>query len=154
MFIRPYYQRVNGTPRAYWALVESYRTAQGSRQRVVAYLGQAHEREREGVARTAQAQHGPRQAELFQHTQPDWVELSEGCYVLRSNIDDWTAEDLWRAYIQLTEAEAAFRIHKTDLRIRPIWHQREDRVQAHILVCFLAYVNTAKTDDIQFCNDI
>ena len=37
------------------------------------------------------------------------------------------------------EAEAAFRIHKTDLRIRPIWHQREDRVRAHILVCFLAY---------------
>ncbi len=49
-------------------------------------------------------------------------------------------EDLWKAYIQLTEAEAAFRIHKSDLRIRPIWHQREQRVLAHILVCFLAYV--------------
>lgn len=70
----------------------------------------------------------------------DWAQLSEGCYLLRSNIDDWTAEDLWHAYIQLTEAEAAFRIHKSDLRIRPIWHQRQDRVQAHILVCFLAYV--------------
>ena len=53
---------------------------------------------------------------------------------------DWSAEDLWRAYIQLTEAEAAFRIHKGDLRIRPVWHQHEERVQAHILVCFLAYV--------------
>src|SRR5229473_5602414 len=41
---------------------------------------------------------------------------------------------------QLSEAEAAFRIHKSELAIRPIWHQREDRVQAHILVCFLAYV--------------
>lgn len=40
----------------------------------------------------------------------------------------------------MTEAEAAFRIHKSDLRIRPVWHQREDRVLAHILVCFLAYV--------------
>ncbi len=70
----------------------------------------------------------------------EWAELSEGCYLLRSNIDDWTAQDLWEAYMQLTEAEAAFRIHKSDLRIRPIWHQREDRVQAHILVCFLAYV--------------
>lgn len=69
-----------------------------------------------------------------------WAELSEGCYLLRSNITDWSAEDLWRAYIQLTEAEAAFRIHKGDLRIRPIWHQREERVEAHILVCFLAYV--------------
>ena len=40
----------------------------------------------------------------------------------------------------MTDAEAAFRIHKTDLRIRPIWHQKEERVDAHILVCFLAYV--------------
>jgi len=70
----------------------------------------------------------------------DWSTLSEGCYVLRSNITDWTAEELWKAYIQLTEAEAAFRIHKNDLSIRPIWHQKTERVQAHILVCFLAYV--------------
>lgn len=70
----------------------------------------------------------------------DWATLSEGCYLLRSNITDWTPDDLWRAYIQLTEAEAAFRIHKSDLRVRPIWHQKKERVLAHILVCFLAYV--------------
>jgi len=70
----------------------------------------------------------------------DWATLSEGCYLLRSNITDWSPDELWTAYIQLTDAEAAFRIHKTDLRIRPIWHQKEDRVLAHILVCFLAYV--------------
>ncbi len=70
----------------------------------------------------------------------DWAQLSEGCYLLRSNVAGWSSEELWKAYIQLTEAEAAFRIHKSDLRIRPIWHQREDRVLAHILVCFLAYV--------------
>ena len=69
-----------------------------------------------------------------------WANLSEGCYLLRSNITDWEAEQLWQAYIQLTEAEAAFRIQKGDLRIRPIWHQKAERVQAHILVCFLAYV--------------
>ncbi len=40
----------------------------------------------------------------------------------------------------MTEAEAAFRIHKSDLKIRPVWHQKEDRVLAHIFVCFLAYV--------------
>jgi transposase len=73
-------------------------------------------------------------------TYSDWARLSEGYYLLRTNIKDWTPEDLWKAYIQLTEAEAAFRIHKQDLNLRPIWHQREDRVQAHILVCFLAYV--------------
>jgi hypothetical protein len=70
----------------------------------------------------------------------DWARLSEGCYVLRSNLVAWTAEDLWTAYMHLTEAEAAFRIHKSDLELRPIWHQKESRVQAHILVCFLAYV--------------
>jgi transposase len=70
----------------------------------------------------------------------DWARWSEGCYVLRSNITDWSPEDLWRTYIQLTEAEAAFRIQKSELGIRPVWHQRADRVQAHILVCFLAYV--------------
>ena len=70
----------------------------------------------------------------------EWARLSEGCYMLRSNVTDWTPEELWRAYIQLTEAEAAFRIQKSDLQIRPVWHQRADRVQAHILVCFLAYV--------------
>ena len=53
---------------------------------------------------------------------------------------DWSDEELWRAYIQLTEAEAAFRIHKSDLSIRPIWQTKEERVLAHIFVCFLAYV--------------
>ena len=70
----------------------------------------------------------------------DWSRHSEGCYVLRTNVSDWTSEELWKTYIQLTEAEAAFRIHKSELSLRPIWHQRADRVQAHILVCFLAYV--------------
>ena len=70
----------------------------------------------------------------------EWAALSEGCYLLRSNITDWSAEDLWQAYIQLTQAEAAFCIQKSDLQLRPIWHQTTKRVQAHILVCFLAYV--------------
>jgi len=69
-----------------------------------------------------------------------WAELSEGCYLLRTNIADWDARELWEAYIQLTQAESAFRIQKSDLKIRPIWHQKEERVQAHILVCFLSYV--------------
>ena len=70
----------------------------------------------------------------------EWSQLSEGCYLLRSNIVDWSASELWEAYMQLTQAEAAFRIHKRDLCLRPIWHQKAERVQAHILVCFLAYV--------------
>lgn len=70
----------------------------------------------------------------------EWSRASQGCYVLRSNVADWSGDELWRAYMQLTEAEAAFRIHKSDLRLRPVWHQKPERVQAHILVCFLAYV--------------
>ena len=70
----------------------------------------------------------------------EWARHSEGTYLLRTNVSAWTSEELWRTYVQLTEAEAAFRIHKSDLSIRPIWHQKAERVQAHILVCFLAYV--------------
>jgi len=73
----------------------------------------------------------------------EWEDLSrftEGCYVLRTNVNEWNAEVLWQTYIQLTQAESAFRIQKTELSIRPIWHQKKERVQAHIFVCFLAYV--------------
>lgn len=69
-----------------------------------------------------------------------WAELSEGCYLLRTNLKETDPAILWKRYIQLTEAEWAFRITKDELEIRPIWHQKEDRVLAHILVCFLAYV--------------
>jgi hypothetical protein len=70
----------------------------------------------------------------------DWMKLSEGCYLLHSKATNWTGEELWRAYIQLTEAEEAFRLHKNDLVSRPVWHQKGHRVQANILVCFLDYV--------------
>jgi transposase len=66
--------------------------------------------------------------------------VAEGCYILRSNLCDVDPVTLWKRYIQLTEAEWAFRIAKDELSIRPIWHHKEDRVRAHILVCFLAYV--------------
>lgn len=69
----------------------------------------------------------------------DWARLSEGVYILRTNVHEWSDEELWRTYIQLTEAEAAFRVHKSDLAIRPIWHQKSERIEAHILVCFLGY---------------
>jgi len=73
----------------------------------------------------------------------DWeraAEISEGCYVLRTNVANFTAQQTWQTYVQLTQAEAAFRIHKSDLSIRPVWHHKEPRVRSHILVCFLAYV--------------
>lgn len=62
----------------------------------------------------------------------------KGAYLLRTNCEETDPAQLWRWYIQLVQAEAAFRTAKSDLGLRPIYHQLEDRVQAHILVCFLA----------------
>lgn len=69
----------------------------------------------------------------------EWANLTEGVYILRTNIAEWTEEALWQTYIQLTEAEAAFRVHKSELAMRPIWHHKADRIKAHILICFIAY---------------
>ncbi len=115
--------------------------AQVSRQ-----IGRLLQRNSRAAARFATSLHDDDSAAGFtlrvqQNAEFDrWAAMSEGAYVLRSNITDWSDEKLWKAYIQLTQAEAAFRIHKDQLRVRPIWHQRADRVQAHILVCFLAFV--------------
>jgi transposase len=70
----------------------------------------------------------------------DWARASQGAYLLRTNCQEEDPAKLWHWYIQLTEVEEAFRIGKSDLGMRPVYHQREDRVQAHILVCFLALV--------------
>jgi len=67
-----------------------------------------------------------------------WALQSGGSYILRTN---WTETDpkiIWKRYIQLTEVEDAFRTEKHDLGMRPIYHQKQDRTQAHILVCFLS----------------
>jgi transposase len=68
-----------------------------------------------------------------------WRDAREGAYLLRTNLKDERTEELWKKYIQLTEAEAAFRALKSELAIRPIFHQKEHRVKAHILVAFLGY---------------
>jgi transposase len=68
-----------------------------------------------------------------------WRDAREGAYLLRTNLKEERPEELWKKYIQLTEAEAAFRALKSELAIRPIFHQKEDRVKAHILVAFLGY---------------
>ena len=86
---------------------------------------------------------GPATVRLQWAVRADWeraAEISEGCYVLRTNVADFTAQQTWQTYVQLTQAEAAFRIHKSELSIRPVWHWKERRVRSHILVCFLAYV--------------
>jgi hypothetical protein len=60
-------------------------------------------------------------------------------YLLRSNQPGWTAAEFWETYIQLTIVEHAFRILKSELFLRPIWHHCSGRTRAHVFVCVLAY---------------
>jgi transposase len=70
----------------------------------------------------------------------DWSNAAHGAYLLRTNCQEQDPCKLWRWYIHLTEVEDAFRVGKSDLGLRPVHHHREDRVQAHIMVCFLGLV--------------
>lgn len=69
----------------------------------------------------------------------DWAEKVNGCYLLRTNLTEEDPAVLWKTYMHLAQAEKAFRMEKSDLGMRPIFHQKENRVQAHIFVCFLAF---------------
>jgi len=66
------------------------------------------------------------------------ADLAKGAYLLRTNCTETDPAKLWRYYIQLTQAEAAFRTAKSDIGLRPIYHQKPNRVEAHLLTCFLA----------------
>ncbi len=84
----------------------------------------------------------PEGVRLFWQMKEDrktWRESREGAYLLRTNLQAGTAEQLWSKYMQLTEAEASFRALKSELSIRPLFHQLEPRVKAHVMVAFLGY---------------
>ena len=66
-----------------------------------------------------------------------WAQLAHGAYLLRTNCTEQDPAQLWRWYIHLTQAEECFKISKSDLHLRPVFHQKDQRVAAHILVCFL-----------------
>jgi hypothetical protein len=63
----------------------------------------------------------------------------DGAYLLRSNQGGWSAQEFWETYIQLTVVEHAFRVLKSELHLRPVWHHYSGRTQAHVMVCVLAY---------------
>jgi hypothetical protein len=69
----------------------------------------------------------------------NWRESREGAYLLRTNLKAETAEQLWSKYMQLTEAEASSRALKSELSVRPLFHQLEPRVKAHVMIVFLGY---------------
>jgi transposase len=67
-----------------------------------------------------------------------WARQAHGAYLLRTNCTEQDPAKVWEWYLQLQQAEAAFRCAKSDLSLRPIFHQKTERVEAHILVCFLS----------------
>jgi len=79
----------------------------------------------------------------------------DGVYLLRSNQAGWSAAEFWETYMQLTVVEHAFRVLKSHLLLRPLWHHYSGRVEAHIFVCVLAYAlwktldHLAKRADLQ-----
>jgi hypothetical protein len=104
MFIRPCYRRKNGKRHAYWALVESFRTERGPRQRVVAYLGQLEETTRTGVKRAAENRSPSpyQQLRLFDENdrpEPQWVEVDTANVRVENEMDfggTWLAMELIR----------------------------------------------------------
>lgn len=91
---------------------------------------------------TVELREMPEGVRLFWHLRAErlaWRQMREGAYLLRTNLRAESAQQLWSMYMQLTEAEAAFRALKSELAIRPLFHQKEPRVKAHVLVAFLGY---------------
>jgi transposase len=86
-----------------------------------------------------QTPEGVRLSWSIQEDRQIWRGRRAGAYRLRTNLQAGTAEELWLRYMQLTEAEASFRALKSELSIRPLFHQREPRVKAHVMVAFLGY---------------
>jgi len=82
---------------------------------------------------------GVRLAWAMKKDREAWRDLREGAYMLRTNLQADSAEQMWSMYMQLTEAEASFRALKSELSIRPLFHHKEPRVKAHVLVAFLGY---------------
>lgn len=78
---------------------------------------------------------------LARHQRPKIVktqfESAKSGYLLRTNVTEKDPAKIWRWYIHLTQAEECFKISKSDLNLRPVFHQKEHRVEAHILICFL-----------------
>src|SRR6516162_8499625 len=94
------------------------------------------------VARYYNLSHDPQTASLSATLDPDKhakAQRLDGCYLLKTNRKDLSGDELWRIYVLLTRAETAFRDMKSPLAERPIFHHLEQRVDAHIFVCVLAY---------------
>jgi transposase len=129
-----------------WQRLAQLRQMRLSRDQLLIKLGQAKEEAGRMVWKLVQiivAQADNSSSELLSYRLDKErlriVRRREGRYLLRSNLIGIDPERLWELYIQLTQIEKAFRNLKGDLAIRPIYHQLEHRIEAHIFVAFIAY---------------
>ena len=124
-----------------WARLEQLSTMSLTREALLMKLGAAHAKapaawrliDTKVDPQTAMFSYALNRKKLRQ------VRRREGRYLLRTNMSGHDPVALWRFYIQLTEVEAAFKNLKDDLQLRPIHHQLEQRIEAHIFVAFMAY---------------
>jgi transposase len=125
-----------------WARLKKIRTMKLKRDALLKKLGAALH-EYPVAARMVDTTVPPKEAKLSFSLRKDKLRQArkrEGRYLLRTNLTGGrSAEELWQFYIQLTEVEAAFKNLKDDLALRPVYHQLEHRIEAHIFICFLAY---------------
>lgn len=123
-----------------WLQKRAARDAGVIERRIGRWLGRFPAAERLiGVAVERNAQGHATGLKITEHADRSaWAELAHGAYLLRTNCTEKDPAKLWRWYIQLSQAEDAFRISKSDLHLRPVFHHKTQRVEAHILVCFLS----------------
>lgn len=177
MFLRANRRFKDGKTHRYWSVVENRRVACGrSVQKTLLYLGEINDAERVAWTRAIEAvdeQDHTQQIHLFPEDRTpdprlehpslklrlDRIELDraklkatrrhEGQYLLRSNLSGEDPAELWRSYMNLVRIEESFRTLKGDLGLRPIFHQLDDRIEAHVFISFLAYCLHVSLEQIQ-----
>jgi transposase len=113
-----------------------------SRDRILESVGRLHERypKARTFVTVAVAKKGKHAVTWTWDVQRYRAALAaDGAYVLQSNRGGWTVQEFWATYMQLAVAEKAFRVLKSELLLRPVWHQYSGRVRSHVFVCVLAY---------------
>ena len=124
-----------------WARLKQLSEMTLTQQELLMKLGAARSQYPSGwrLVEVKVEKHTPRFTYRLQRDKLKQIRRREGRYLLRTNLTGSDPSELWRYYLQLTQIEEAFRNLKGDLAIRPIYHQLEQRIEAHIFIAFLAY---------------
>lgn len=127
--------------KAYWKRLIALKKQAPKRDELLKKIGAAQEKAGRIVKSLVKVEVSPEGVLSFRLDREKFLQARrrEGCYLLRTNLAADDPELIWRCYMQLCFVEEAFRTLKGDLGLRPIYHQRADRVEAHLFVAFLAY---------------